>query len=74
VALPENSIGFSDLISLMPEDVDDAALDRLHSRVDEAAVFSWANARQVVRKPIARMPTRYLDPSDDADLFEEIMR
>jgi hypothetical protein len=74
MALPENSIGFSDLIPLGPEDLTDEVLDRLHSRVDEGAVLSWALARHVVRKPVARTPVKYLDPADDADLFEEIMR
>ena len=73
MALPENSIGYSDVISLTPEDVTDEVLDRLHSGIDDDAVMSWALARQVVRIR-ARLPTRYLDPTDDADLFEEIMR
>jgi hypothetical protein len=74
MALPENSIGFSDQIALMPDDVSDDVLDRLHSRADEDAVFSWATARRVVRTPVARTPNRYIDLADDADLFEEVMR
>ena len=74
MALPENSIGFGLSEPLMPEDVDDTVLDRLHSSADEGAVFSFAIARNVVRTPVARMPSRFLDPSDDADLLEEIMR
>ena len=74
MALPENSIGYSDLISLTPEDVTDEVLDRLHSSADEGLVLSWALARQTVRPAPVRLPARFLDPSDDADLFEEIMR
>ena len=73
MALPENSIGYSDVISLTPEDVTDEVLDRLHSGIDDGAVMSWALARETVHTR-ARLPTRYLDPTDDADLFEEIMR
>jgi hypothetical protein len=74
MALPQNAIGFSDLVSLTPEDVTDDVLDRLHSSADEGRVLSWALARQTVRSPPVRLPARFLDPSDDADLFEEIMR
>ena len=74
MALPEYSIGYSDLIGLTPEDVTDDVIDRLHSGIDERAVLNWALARDVVRTPVSRTPTKYLDPSDDADLFEEIMR
>ena len=73
MALPENAIGFFDQVPLEPADVTDEVLDRLHSGIDDAAVLSWALARQVVRIR-AHLPTRYLDPTDDADLFEEIMR
>jgi hypothetical protein len=74
MALTQNKMGFSDQLPLEPGDVDDTVLDRLHSRALEDAVFSFATARHVVRQPVARMPTRFLDPSDDQDLFEEIMR
>jgi hypothetical protein len=74
MALPEYSIGYSDLIPLEPGDVTDSVLDRLHSSADEARVLSWALARDVVRMPVRRPVPRLLDWSDDADLFEEIMR
>jgi hypothetical protein len=73
VALPENQIGFSDQIALTPDDVTDDVLDRLHSRVDEDAVLNWALAKSVVRRSV-RLPPRFVDWSDDADLFQEIMR
>jgi hypothetical protein len=73
MALPENSIGYSDLIGLTPDDVTDDIIDRLHSRVDEGAVLNWALAKSVVRMPV-RLPPRFADWSDDADLFQEIMR
>jgi hypothetical protein len=72
MALPENSIGYS--MPLEPGDVDEDVIDRLHSRAFEDQIFSFATMRNVARTPIARMPNRYLDPSDDQDLFEEVMR
>jgi hypothetical protein len=74
MALPENSIGYSDLIPLEPGDVTDADLDRLHSTIDEGPVLDWALARDVVRIPVRRPAPRILDLSDDADLFEAVMR
>ena len=73
MALPENSIGFSDQIALMPDDVSDDVIERLHSRVDENAVLNWALAKSVVRRPV-RLPPRFADWSDDADLFDEVMK
>jgi hypothetical protein len=73
MALPENSIPYTDLIGLTPDDVTDEALDRLHSGIDESAVLSWALAREAVRvRP--HVPARFVDLTDDADLFAEIMR
>jgi hypothetical protein len=74
MALPENSIGFSDQIALVPDDVSDEVLDRLHSRIDEGEILSWALARNVVRIPVARQPPRFVDLTDDRDLFDEVMR
>jgi hypothetical protein len=73
MALPENSIGYSDQIALVPDDVSDDVLDRLHSGTDEDAVLNWALAKSVVRMR-TRLPARFVDLTDDADLFEEVMR
>jgi hypothetical protein len=73
MAIPENSIGYTDLIGLTPDDVTDDVLDRLHSGADEDAVLNWALAKSVIRIR-TRLPARFVDLTDDRDLFEEIMR
>jgi hypothetical protein len=70
---------------LEPADVTDEMLDALHSSRDEDAVF-WSAVRGAARAPDAALPkhrfgsavhareNRYPDLSNDAELFDEVMR
>jgi hypothetical protein len=72
MALPENAIGYSDAIELMPEDTTDEVIDRLHGRDMEDAVF-WSALRGAARPPEYRRQDRYPDLSNDDELFAAVM-
>ena len=74
MALPENSIEFSDATPLEPGDLTDDVIDHLHARDMEDVVF-WSALRGAARAPAFAAENKYpADLTNDDELFAEVMR
>jgi len=73
MALPEHTLGFSDLTPIEQSDITPEVIDDLWDRRGEDAVF-WSAIRNAARPPVYAERSPFADMSDDADLLTEVLR
>ena len=73
MAIPELTLGFSDLTPPEQADLTPEAIDQLWDRGQQDVVF-WSAIRSAARPPVYAERSPFADMSDDWDLFNEVMR